>query len=234
MRLPIATYGRRECFVIVGLFFIAGAAIAYGARTFGMPHLIPLSAIPVGMGLFWASFYRDFERTIPEGDGLVLAPADGRVTDVVEVDEKEFVGARVLRVGIFLSPLNVHVNRAPVAGTVEKVIHKPGKMLKAYDPRCIDENESTLLGLTTDDGTRIGVRQVTGALARRIVCAVTPGTRLARGERYGMIKLGSRTELLMPLTAGFECAVKVGDTVKGGLTVLGRLTRVAAREEARS
>jgi phosphatidylserine decarboxylase len=116
------------------------------------------------------------------------------------------------------------VNRAPLAGTVEKVVKKPGKMLKAYDPRAIDENEFALLGIKTDSGVRIGIRQVTGALARRIVCAAEIGQRLERGERYGMIKLGSRTELLVPVEAGFEVTVKVGDMVAGGVTVLGRLS----------
>jgi phosphatidylserine decarboxylase len=105
-------------------------------------------------------------------------------------------------------------------------------MLKAYDPRAIDENESTLLALKTDDGLRVGVRQVTGALARRIVCAATPGQKLARGERYGMIKLGSRTELLLPVEARFACAVKVGDAVRGGVTVLGQLPARVSMEKA--
>jgi phosphatidylserine decarboxylase len=224
MRLPIATYGRLDCLLQSGFFFAIAAGVAGVAVAQGRPELAWTAAVPAFLGAFVASFYRDFERAIPEGDGLVLAPADGRITDVVQVEEKEYLGGRALRIGIFLSPLNVHVNRAPLAGTVEKVVRTPGKMLKAYDPRAIDENESALLGIKTDAGLRVGIRQVTGALARRIVCAAQPGQRLERGERYGMIKLGSRTELLLPADASFECAVKVGDMVAGGVTVLGRLT----------
>jgi phosphatidylserine decarboxylase len=225
MRLPIATYGRRDC-AQAALFLVAVAGLAawlpYAA---GMPALSLLAILPLFFAGFVVSFYRDFERAIPAEAGLVVSPADGRVTDVVEVDEKDYLGERALRIGIFLSPLNVHVNRAPVQGTVEKVVGRPGKMLKAYDPRAIDENESVLLGMRTDEGLKVGVRQVTGALARRIVCDAVPGRKLAKGERYGMIKLGSRTELLVPLSARMECSVKVGDKVSGGTSVLGRLPK---------
>jgi phosphatidylserine decarboxylase len=230
MRLPIATYGRLDFVLQVGFFVLLAAGIVAVAFALGQSEAAYAAVLPLAVGGFVASFYRDFEREIPDAPGLVLAPADGRVTDVVEVDEKEYLGERALRVGIFLSPLNVHVNRAPLAGTVEKVVHKPGKMLKAYDPRCIDENESTLLGLRSQQGVKVGVRQVTGALARRIVCAVEPGARLARGERYGMIKLGSRTELLMPLSSGFLCVVKVGDQVRAGRTVLGTVHALSSPE----
>jgi phosphatidylserine decarboxylase len=230
MRLPIATYGRRDCFLAASFLLVLGVAVAMVPIALRVPVYSLAALLPVALAAFVVSFYRDFERAIPGGAGLVVSPADGTVTDVVEVDEKDWIGGRALRVGIFLSPLNVHVNRSPVAGTVEKVTHRAGKMLKAYDLRAIDENESTLLGLTTDEGLRVSVRQVTGALARRIVCAATPGQKLARGERYGMIKLGSRTELLVPTDAGFEPLVKVGDPVKGGETVLGKLAPVAVKE----
>ncbi|MBI3726243.1 phosphatidylserine decarboxylase family protein [bacterium] len=223
MRLPIATYGRRDCFGTVLRLVLVGAICAWGARALEAPLLYSGTALAGLVAAFWTSFYRDFERKVPGGEGLVVAPADGRITDIALVDEKEFLGGAALRIGIFLSPLNVHVNRSPAQGTVERVVHKPGKMLKAYDPRSADENESTLLGLSLDGGGKLAVRQVTGALARRIVCAASPGDRLARGERYGMIKLGSRTELLVPEGAGFSCAVKVGDMVRGGSTVLGTL-----------
>lgn len=223
MRLPIATYGRRDCFIAASLCFALAGVLAVLPIALHMPQLALLALVPLGLGAFWVSFYRDFERDIPAGPNLVVSPADGTVTDVVEVEEREYLGGRAQRVGIFLSPLNVHVNRAPVAGTVEKVLRREGKMLKAYDPRAIEENESTLLGLKTEDGLKLAVRQVTGALARRIVCAAAPGQRLGRGERYGMIKLGSRTELLVPVDARFQCRVKVGDKVRGGVTILGEL-----------
>lgn len=232
MRLPIATYGRRDCFITASLLLAVAGVLALVPIALHAPLFSLAALLPVFLAGFAVSFYRDFERAIPADAGLVVSPADGTVTDVVEVDEKDWIGGRALRVGIFLSPLNVHVNRAPVAGTVEKVLHREGKMLKAYDPRAIDENEHTLLGLTSEDGLRVSIRQVTGALARRIVCAAQPGQKLARGERYGMIKLGSRTELLLPKDCGFTCSVKPGDKVRGGITILGQLASV--RVEARS
>jgi phosphatidylserine decarboxylase len=187
-----------------------------------------LGLVPVAFGLFVLSFYRDPERQGPADPSAWVSPADGVVTDIATVDEPHYLGGKALRVGIFLSPLNVHVNRAPVAGTVEAVVARPGLCLPATGPSCIDQNESTLLGLRTDQGLRVGVRQVTGALARTIVCGATVGQRLGRGDRYGMIKLGSRTELLVPVDAGFTPAVALGDVVRGGETVLGRLGAPAA------
>jgi phosphatidylserine decarboxylase len=123
-----------------------------------------------------------------------------------------------------------------VGGVVEAVEVRAGLCLPATGPACIDQNASTLLGLRTEGGLKIGLRQVTGALARTIVCAATAGQRLARGERYGMIKLGSRTELLVPIEAGFVPAVSIGQAVRGGATVIGRLgaPAVAGAPEASS
>lgn len=237
----VSVYGRTTAAWQVGALFVAAAGVAWLTLAVwpGTPALAALAAIPAGFGLFVLSFYRDPERSGPSDPALLLSPADGTVTDIVEVDEPLFLRGRALRVGIFLSPLNVHVNRSPLAGTVSCVEHRAGKCLPATGPACIDQNASALLGITGEDGLRVGVRQVTGALARTIVCGVTPGTRLARGERYGMIKLGSRTELLVPIEAGFAPAVQIGQFVRGGETVLGRVgaraasTAVAEQEAGR-
>jgi phosphatidylserine decarboxylase len=218
---------------VLGLFAL-GAVVA-GGILLGLPeqpHLAWAGLVPVAVGLFVLSFYRDPERTGPSDPEIFLSPADGVVTDIIEVDEPHYLGGRALRVGIFLSPLNVHVNRVPVAGKVEKVHFKPGKCLPATGTNCIDENEAVLMGLATDAGIKIGLRQVTGALARSIVCGVSEGARLERGERYGMIKLGSRTELLVPVDAGFEPAVEIGQAVRGGETVLGRIPALAIASQA--
>lgn len=228
----VSRFGRTTCAWQVGtLLLLAAVWAAVSWSTWGRADLSALALIPFGVGLFVLSFYRDPERRGPEDPALWLAPADGKVTDVLEVDEPDYIGGRALRIGIFLSPLNVHVNRVPVGGVVEAVVPRPGKCLAATTPACIDANEAVLLGLKTDAGLKVGLRQVTGALARTIVCGVEPGARLERAERYGMIKLGSRTELLVPVEAGFEPAVAVGDTVRGGLTVLGRLSQVPAPAE---
>lgn len=231
MRFKIARYGRVDCLVAAALLFGAGAATAALAPRLGPEWLAWTGALPVALAGFVVSFYRDPDRAVPAGAGLFVSPADGTVTDVATVDEPDYLGGKALRIGIFLSPLDVHVNRSPVAGTVEAVVRRAGRCLPATSPRCIDANASCLLGIRGEDGGRVAVRQVTGALARRIVCEAAVGSTLGRGERYGMIKLGSRTELLVPAGAGFEPAVKVGDVVVGGETVLGKLARV---EEVRS
>lgn len=214
--------GKTWAVQVFGLWLI-GAAWAGGAAALGQPLAAWGALVPFAVGLFVLSFYRDPERALPADAAVWVSPADGVVTDVVEVDEPHYLKGRALRIGIFLSPLNVHVNRVSAAGVVEAVVPRAGLCLAATTPKCIDQNESVLLGVKSDVGPRYGLRQVTGALARTIVCGAKPGERYERGARYGMIKLGSRTELLVPVEAGFEPAVKVGDVVHGGATVIGRL-----------
>lgn len=150
------------------------------------------------------------------------------MADIETVEEPEFLGGKALRIGIFLSPLNVHVNRSPARGVVRHRHYREGKFLAAYDRRAVEENESCALGIECPGAPgrpplRILVRQVVGVAARRIVCPAEPGLALERGERYGMIKFGSRTELWVPVNAGFACRVKVGDVVRGGSTVIGKV-----------
>lgn len=225
----VSAYGRGTCaFQVLTMFAIGGATAGALWRFLPeQPYLPLVGLVPVAFGLFILSFYRDPERTGPSEQGTFLSPADGVVTDIVEVDEPHYIGGRALRVGIFLSPLNVHVNRVPVACEVEKVVHLPGLCLAATGTDCIDKNEAVLLGIKTTAGVKIGLRQVTGALARTIVCGVEAGKTLARGERYGMIKLGSRTELLVPIDQKFETSVEIGQAVRGGQTVLGRIPALA-------
>lgn len=168
---------------------------------------------------FMAFFFRDPDRTPPAIPGAILAPADGRVVDVrVGVDDP-FVGP-AQAVSIFLSPLDVHVNRSPLAGLVVGVEHRPGAKLAAYRPEASDRNERTTIAIQ-GEAVRVVVRQIAGVLARRIVCRVRPGDKLASGERFGMIKFGSRTDLIMP--ASVRLSVKPGDRVRGGSTVVGVL-----------
>ncbi len=226
MRLPIAPYGWRE----IGLATL-GAAAATGVGAALTPFAGPAPAVALGgLGLvalgFVLSFFRDPER-VPPGEPGLVSPADGTVTEVAEVDEPVFVSGRAWKVGIFLSVFNCHVNRAPGAGVVRFVRHTPGRYLDARDPASSRENESNAVGIESPEG-RLLVRQVSGAIARRIVCSVGPGRPVGRGERIGMIKFGSRTELFVPLTAGYAPVVRPGDRVKGGLTILARPASVAA------
>jgi phosphatidylserine decarboxylase len=165
------------------------------------------------------AFFRDPERNIPMGEGLVVSPADGRVVSIAEVRSASSGGDTATRVSIFLSPLDVHVNRMPVAGKVEEVRYRPGKFLGAYKDEASERNEQNALKIIDDDGRSLGVVQIAGVVARRIVCRVKPGDRLARGERFGLIMFGSRTDTYLP--RGCHLKVVEGQKVKGGETILG-------------
>jgi phosphatidylserine decarboxylase len=173
--------------------------------------------------LFTGFFFRDPERVVPGGENVAVAPADGLVTTVDEVEEAEFLKARVRRIGIFLSVLDVHVNRAPLAGEVLHSEPKPGRFLDARSPEASLLNVSRSWVFSGPAGT-VMVRQITGAIARRICAWAVVGDKLSRGERFGMIRFGSRTELFLPLDA--EILVSPGDRVRGGETPVARLNRI--------
>ena len=213
--LRISPHGRRE---------VAIACLVFGALAFGLGSIhLALGVVPLVGIVAIAGFFRDPRRSVPDGAGLLVSPADGKVADIGEVEESEFVRGRAVRIGIFLSVFNVHVNRAPCAGQVEYVRHRPGKFGAAFTAESTRDNESNALGLRTAVGDPILVRQITGAIARRIVCAVAPGDALARGERFGLIKFGSRTEVFVPIEKLRELRVRVGDKVRGGSDVLALL-----------
>jgi len=175
--------------------------------------------------LVWAlAFFRDPERTCPSQADVLLAPADGEVTDITEVDDNAFIGGKALRIGIFLSVFNVHINRSPCRARVEKIEYRPGRYKNAMNPDSGRVNESNNLYLARLDRPcdRLVVRQVSGAIARRIVCRAKAGQVLSGGERFGMIKFGSRTELYLPSRPGVKCLVVVGQPVAAGLTCLVR------------
>ena len=207
MRIPVAAEGWPF------IFPPAAAACILGWMGW-WPPAVALG----GIGLCCLAFFRDPEREPPSMAGAVLAPADGRVMRVAEIDDA-WVG-RAVRVSIFLSPLDVHVNRSPVEGLVEDVQHAAGRFLAAYRDEASELNERCTIALR-GAAARVGVRQIAGVLARRIVCRVRPGDLLRAGERYGLIRFGSRTDLVVP--AGTELRVRVGDRVRGGETIMGVL-----------
>jgi phosphatidylserine decarboxylase len=178
----------------------------------------PAAAVMGTVTLCCLGFFRDPDRTAPAVPSAVLAPADGRVMRVAEIDDG-WVG-RAVRVSIFLSPLDVHVNRSPVAGLVEDVEYAPGRFLAAYRDEASELNERCTLALQAETA-RVGVKQIAGVVARRIVCRVRKGDKLQAGERYGLIRFGSRTDLVVP--KGTEIRVRVGDRVRGGETIMGVL-----------
>jgi phosphatidylserine decarboxylase len=205
--VPIAPDG--WVFILVPLALAVGLAAAGWWKT---------AALPVAVAAFMAFFFRDPERTPPAVPGAVLAPADGRVTAAGAETADPFVGP-AREVTIFLSPLDVHVNRAAIAGRVVSVEHRRGGFRPAYRPEAAD-NERTIIAMEGPAGRAV-MRQVAGVLARRIVCRVKPGDVLAAGQRFGMIKFGSRMDVVMPARA--RVLVGVGDRVRAGETVLGVL-----------
>lgn len=172
--------------------------------------------------LFTGWFFRNPPRRIPDGPDLVVSPGDGRVLAVVEEEEPRFLKGRAIRVSIFLSPFNVHINRTPCAGKVSAIAHSPGKFLVASRPEATLQNEQTAVLLETDAGCRILCVQVAGYVARRIVCWLSEGERVTRGERYGLIRFGSRMDLYVPV--GTSMKVVTGDMVRGGESVIGVLS----------
>ena len=179
-----------------------------------------LSFVFVALILYTLAFFRDPNRSDPSDQRAVVAAADGTVADIEEIDEKEFLKARTRRVGIFLSIFDVHTNRAPVAGRIEFQQFRKGFFFDARRPECSEKNEAMTWAFQNPRAT-IVVRQLTGAIARRIVGWAKVGDELKRGERFGMIRFGSRTEVYLPLDA--EILVRVGDHVKGGASVIARL-----------
>jgi len=202
----------------IGFFFVLTGVVFFALST---RHSMYWALIPLVLTLFMVYFFRDPQRTVPTEAGYI-SPADGRVLLVEEpVDDMVFLHRDVKMLSIFMSPLNVHVNRAPCSGTVKLVKHKPGSFKAAYHKEAPWKNESTSMVLACDSGAELLVRQVAGAIARRTVCRVKEGDRLERGDRYGMIKFSSRVDVYLPLEA--EVLVKVGQIVKAGETLIARM-----------
>jgi phosphatidylserine decarboxylase len=197
---------------LYGLALLVVAVIVW----FGT-QLVALTAVPVLLAAFFLWFFRDPARKVPEGPGLVVSPGDGKVTEAEWIETT--AGSR-LRITIFLSVFNVHVNRVPIGGTVTLVDTREGQFLNAMKPESAVLNEQTLI--TIDSGEyNVSFKQIAGLLARRIVCNLKPGDRVERGQRMGLIKFGSRVDVLMPAEA--ELRVKVGDTVRGGSSILAHM-----------
>jgi len=221
-RLGLARYGLTELLCFSLLF--AAAASLVGASALLHPLLLLLLVPVLGLWGFVVSFFRDPERTAPADPTVLVSPADGTVTHVQEVADPDFPGGRALCVSIFLSVFNVHVNRVPRDGKVAKLHYYPGEFLDARAGECGVRNEQFWIDLLDERaGCLIRTKQIAGAIARRIVCWLRPDETVRAGERFGMIKFGSRTEVYVPVGAVAETLVKVGDAVKGGSTILLRM-----------
>jgi len=216
----------REGYPLVGGAVGAGAlalALAAISPSWASAALLALAIALLVAALFLLNFFRDPRRTPPSEEGAVVSPADGKVILVEpEVEESRFLRKRAAKVSIFMSPIDVHVNRAPVAGVVTGVHYNPGKFLAAFSEKASLDNEQNAIVVRADDGRDVLFIQIAGLVARRIVCRVRPGDRVERGQRVGMIKLGSRVDIF--LTGRVTLRVKPGDRVTAGTSVLGVLT----------
>jgi phosphatidylserine decarboxylase len=225
MRIPLTKYGWPQVVVFPAIVFIAMViALLAWPKPLSVWSIVFVETIFAIVLVSILSFFRDPERIIPMDKNLLLAPADGKVTDIEISEENDFIGGAAMRIGIFLSIFDVHINRAPCDVKVERITYRRGKYKNAMNLESGRVNESNDLGLVRAEAPedKLVVRQISGAIARRIVCEIRAGQELTGGEKFGMIKFGSRTELYVPAREGVKCLVKKGDKVKAGLSVLVR------------
>jgi phosphatidylserine decarboxylase len=207
--IPVASEG---WLFIIPLVIITTLLFLFGWRNAGIFSLV--------LTLFVLFFFRDPERKVPAGEDLVVSPADGRVIVVKDIFEPAYLKQDVKQISIFLSVFNVHVNRSPIAGSVETVKYNPGRFHVASVDKASLDNEQT--AMVINNGRRkVLVKQIAGLIARRIICYAQPGDSIRAGERYGLIRFGSRVDIFLPRDA--EIRVKAGDRVKGGRDVIGVL-----------
>lgn len=203
-----------------GYPFILGSAFA--TTIVAILGLYVLALFFLAVTFFVCFFFRDPERVIPEDEKAVVSPADGKVVEVSIVQETDFVPEKMLKISIFMSIFNVHVNRTPDNGTVTDVVYYPGKFFSANLDKASRDNERNAVSLEIGRGRKLIVVQVAGLIARRIICKIRKGDRLSRGERFGMICFGSRLDVYLPPDTA--PAVSVGDKVLAGTSVLGHLS----------
>src|SRR5215475_7731179 len=200
-----------------GIYYALGMAVVAAAIGW-LTHSLFLACIPALLAAFFLWFFRDPERTIPSGEGLVVSPADGKVTDV---SSTQLNGVPCTRISIFLNVFDVHVNRSPISGVIQSAVYKKGNFGNAMAEGSAADNEQNIVTVE-GEGMTVVFKQIAGLLARRIVFNHKPGEALARGQRVGLIKFGSRTDVIFPQPA--EIKVKLGDRVSGGSTILAQVT----------
>jgi phosphatidylserine decarboxylase len=183
-----------------------------------------LAVVPAALLGLVVYFFRDPPRRVPSEVGLIVSPADGKIAEITRLEHDEFIGGPAVRIGIFLSIFNVHINRAPVESRVIELPYTPGEFLNALKPESAWRNENTWIGLEEQSSPyrRMIVRQISGQFARRIVCNLRPGEVVPRGHKFGMIKLGSRTELILPDSEDLKIEVEIGQKVKAGATIMAK------------
>ncbi|PIE70789.1 MAG: phosphatidylserine decarboxylase family protein [Deltaproteobacteria bacterium] len=210
---------RQSAFPIAkpGYGFIAAAVFV--TLTAALLGWKPLAVIGLVFAAFTAYFFRDPDRLIPSEPGLLVSPADGKIIVSETVADNPVTGGPAVKISVFMSVFNVHVNRIPASGVVEDIVYHAGSFVNAAFDKASDKNERNAVIFQTDTGIRYGVVQIAGLIARRIICGLKPGDRVTRGNRFGMICFGSRLDLYLP--ADFKPAICMGQKVKAGATVLG-------------
>jgi phosphatidylserine decarboxylase len=218
--MTIHKEGRTLLFILLLILFAANWAIGNY-----FPESIAIQNIVLGASLIFYLIILQFFRLpiflVQKNEKCVIAPADGKVVVIEETEENEYLKSKRKQISIFMSPINVHVNRVPVSGVISYHKYHPGKYLVAWHPKSSTENERTTVVTKMKNGTEILYRQIAGALARRIKCYVKEGQTLEQGDEFGFIKFGSRVDIFLPLDA--KVIVKVGDKTKGGKTVIAEL-----------
>ena len=179
---------------------------------------------------FTVNFFRDPERITPKGENLILAPADGKIVVVKKIFDNEFFHADVWQVSIFMSPLNVHVNRNPITGVVKHTRYVEGKYFAAFEDKASEKNEQMIVGLESANG-KVMLKQIAGFIARRIVCSLKSGDTVNAGERFGMIKFGSRVDVFLPLSV--DVRTKTGDVTIAGETIMGEFPGIGLEKKSR-
>ncbi len=206
-------------FIAIGL--VLTILLILLASKFDSKSLFIVSLIFGLVTLFCTFFFRDPQRSFTPDPYALVSPADGRVLAIDTLDNQPFIGGKATRIAIFLSVFDVHINRIPVSGVVDYVKYNPGKFFAAFEEKASLLNEQTEIGITTTSGDKIICKQIAGIIARRIVCRLHDGDTVKAGQRFGLIRFGSRTELFVPVVS--DIRIKVGDHLAGGKTILGHL-----------
>lgn len=220
----------REGLVFIFIGLAVTAVFTFTAVRYDNKLLFSGSVIFGLLTLFTIFFFRDPAREIIAEPDILLSPADGKIVAIDTLDNDPFIGGQALKVSIFLSVFDVHINRIPTTGTIDYVKYNPGKFFAAYEEKASLLNEQTEIGMTAQNGEKVIFKQIAGLIARRIICHLEKGQKVSAGDRFGLIKFGSRTDLIMPF--GSELKIEMGQKVKGGLTTIGYLKKMIDKPES--
>ncbi|MBN2455937.1 MAG: phosphatidylserine decarboxylase family protein [Sedimentisphaerales bacterium] len=223
MNFKLTKYGQPQIIVLqVALIVLMLICLFVGMNFLSLLAVLFIETVIALILISAILFFRDPERIVPVEANLLLAPADGKIIDIETIQESSFINGRAIRIGIFMSIFDVHINRSPCNANIHRITYVKGKHKNAANPDSGRVNESNELAMVRTDspGDKLIVRQISGAIARRIVCEAKKGQTLTSGQKFGMVKFGSRAELYVPVSDKSQCLVKVGDKVKAGVTAL--------------